>query len=222
MEVIEIILLVIGGIVFIVSFLIPAKSRLGEEQKFAEENVHKMIEQELKNVKSNINDVVENSVTYAAEKTERSMERLSNEKIMAIDEYSETVLEAIHKNHNEVMFLYDMLNDKQKNLMAAVREMDQTIKEVQADGQPGNTDKAGVREEADNHADDKMPDEFKTVEGRQNTMFSEEKMFSEDGANSNSRILQLYQEGKSQVEIARELGIGVGEVKLVIDLFQGN
>ena len=31
-------------------------------------------------------------------------------------------------------------------------------------------------------------------------------------------ILRLYKEGKSNVAIAKELGIGVGEVKLVIDL----
>ena len=32
-------------------------------------------------------------------------------------------------------------------------------------------------------------------------------------------ILEMHQEGKSQVAIARELNIGIGEVRLVIDLF---
>ena len=39
--------------------------------------------------------------------------------------------------------------------------------------------------------------------------------------NHNQRILELYQLGKSNVEIAKELNLGVGEVKLVIDLFKG-
>lgn len=32
------------------------------------------------------------------------MERLTNEKIMAVNEYSDTVLEEINKNHKEAVF----------------------------------------------------------------------------------------------------------------------
>ena len=39
--------------------------------------------------------------------------------------------------------------------------------------------------------------------------------------NNNERILELASKGKSNVEIAKELGLGIGEVKLVIDLFKG-
>ena len=39
-------------------------------------------------------------------------------------------------------------------------------------------------------------------------------------ANHNLQILSLHKSGKSSVEIARELGLGTGEVKLVIDLFE--
>ena len=39
--------------------------------------------------------------------------------------------------------------------------------------------------------------------------------------NNNDRILRMYREGRSNVEIAKELGLGVGEVKLVINLFKG-
>ena len=40
------------------------------------------------------------------------------------------------------------------------------------------------------------------------------------GGNSNDRILALYRQGFDTVSIAKSLGLGVGEVKLVIDLFQ--
>ena len=40
------------------------------------------------------------------------------------------------------------------------------------------------------------------------------------GRNSNDRILELHRQGKSKVAIAKELGLGVGEVKLVIDLYK--
>ena len=41
------------------------------------------------------------------------------------------------------------------------------------------------------------------------------------GRNSNERILELHKKGKSNMAIAKELGLGIGEVKLVIDLFEG-
>lgn len=44
---------------------------------------------------------------------------------------------------------------------------------------------------------------------------------SEENENSNDIILELYQKGESIIEIAKQLGLGVGEVKLVIDLYRG-
>ena len=43
----------------------------------------------------------------------------------------------------------------------------------------------------------------------------------DNGGNSNERILALHKAGKSNMAIAKELGLGLGEVKLVIDLFEG-
>jgi DNA-binding NarL/FixJ family response regulator len=42
----------------------------------------------------------------------------------------------------------------------------------------------------------------------------------ENGGNNNEQILKLYKQGKSKIAIAKELGLGVGEVKLVIDLYK--
>ena len=39
--------------------------------------------------------------------------------------------------------------------------------------------------------------------------------------NANDMILDLYKNGESVIDIAKQLGLGVGEVKLVIDLYQG-
>ena len=62
------------------------------------------------------------------EKAERSLERLTNEKIMAVNEYSDTVLQEIHKNHEEAMFLYDMLNNKHANIKDTVSKVDKAVK----------------------------------------------------------------------------------------------
>lgn len=120
----EIILIVIGVAVFLLGYFIPARKKdLDEEvQLISEDEIRKLISAEAEQVKEKIADIVDETVSYSIEKTERAMERLTNEKIMAINEYSDTVLEEINKNHKEVIFLYDMLNDKHDNLMATINE----------------------------------------------------------------------------------------------------
>ena len=41
----------------------------------------------------------------------------------------------------------------------------------------------------------------------------------EKSTNNNEKILNLYNQGMSNKDIAKELNLGIGEVKLVIDLF---
>lgn len=133
MGITEIILLLAGGIVFILSFVIPAQKEEDHEETrgLAKEEIRNLVSEELESVRGHVDDVVEEAVTYSIEKTERSLERLSNEKIMAVSEYSDTVLSEIHKNHEEVMFLYDMLNDKHVNLKNTVSEVNKTVKEAE-------------------------------------------------------------------------------------------
>lgn len=42
-----------------------------------------------------------------------------------------------------------------------------------------------------------------------------------ENENSNDIILRMHKNGSSIIDIAKQLGLGVGEVKLVIDLYQG-
>jgi hypothetical protein len=41
-------------------------------------------------------------------------------------------------------------------------------------------------------------------------------------ARQNNKIMEMHEAGKSNISIARELGLGVGEVGLVIELAQKN
>ena len=136
----EIILIVIGVAVFLLGYLMPARKKdIDEEvQLISEDEVRKLIAGEVEHVKERISDIVDETVSYSIEKAERAMERVTNEKIMAISEYSDTVLEEINKNHKEVVFLYDMLNDKHDNLMSAINEatvaadnIKQTVKDAE-------------------------------------------------------------------------------------------
>lgn len=120
----EIILIVIGAVVFLLGYLMPARKKdIDEEvQLISEDEIRKIVSAEVDHVKEQIEDIIEETVNYSIERTERAMERVANEKIMAINEYSDTVLEEINKNHKEVVFLYDMLNDKHDNLISSINE----------------------------------------------------------------------------------------------------
>ena len=279
MDKVEIVLLIAGGIIFILSFLIPDKkgnSGMEDGQKakeLAEEEVKRLVAQELEATKEHVDDVVEEAVTYAMEKTERSLERLSNEKIMAVNEYSDTVLEQINKNHKEAVFLYDMLNDKHENLKSTVSEavktaseVKQTVKDAEVTAREAKEQAVEIKEQipapvpekefvpiqaprvevtdgsatAEIEKEPEKPKRRTTRKVKTEASASKEEAVDPEktekaskvdlsmaapgktgGRNSNERILELHKAGKSNMAIAKELGLGIGEVKLVIDLFEG-
>lgn len=132
MSITGIVLIIAGVIVLALGYLVPVRKKDIDTESLliSEDEIRRMVDRELDNVKTHISDIVDETVTYSMEKTERSMERVANEKIMAVNEYSDTVLEEINKNHKEVIFLYDMLNDKHENLKSAVTEATQTTDDV--------------------------------------------------------------------------------------------
>lgn len=235
MGVLEIVLLIAGAAIFTVSFFVPeVKGKVSEESKsLAREEIQTMVSQEMDGIKGHVEEVVDEAIGYAIEKTERSLERLSNEKIMAVNEYSDTVLQEIHKNHEEVLFLYDMLNDKHANLKDTVSQVNKTVKEAEEATREVTAAVNNIQKIAPETVQDNVPEnENLTV---QDEKVKEPEIVTEkepeqvamdinflqtEGSerNSNGKILELHRQGKSKVAIAKELGLGVGEVKLVIDL----
>ena len=133
MGILEIVLLIAGVIIFTGSFFLPlgGEKNTGIDQKAAKEEIHGLVEEEMNNVRSKMQDKMEETSEDTIEKAERALERLTNEKIMAVNEYSDTVLQEIHKNHEEAMFLYDMLNSKHANIKDTVSKMDKAVKAVE-------------------------------------------------------------------------------------------
>lgn len=210
----EIVLLAAGVIVFVLSFFIPTgKTADAGTKKLVEKEVKNVVAQEMDEVKERIEDIVDETVDYAVEKTERSLERVSNEKIMAVNEYSDTVLEDINKNHQEVMFLYDMLNDKHENIKSTVSQIEKTVKEAEAAGVQPSAQEIPAEEAKESDRVQETPEESQA----EDISFRDEGF---DKENRNEKILELHNAGRTNVEIAKELGLGVGEVKLVIDLFK--
>lgn len=242
MEVLEVVILLAGAIIFTVSFFLPPATgkNNAENGKLAREEIKSLVSQEMTEIKGHVEDVVDEAVGYAVEKTERSLERLTNEKIMAVNEYSDTVLKEIHKNHEEALFLYDMLNSKHANLKDTVSKVNKSVKEAEeatkeAEAVVNNFQKIvpeavatmenqpeEVVHEKTKPVVEKQPEPTQSVMEAENANMDISFMQTEDsaGKNSNDRILELHRQGKSKVAIAKELGLGVGEVKLVIDLYK--
>lgn len=234
MGVLEVVLLLVGAVLAVLSFVLPAtKEEVPKETKvLAKEEIKSMVDKEMNVIRQHVDDVVDEAVGYAVEKTERSLERLTNEKIMAVNEYSDTVLQEIHKNHEEAMFLYDMLNAKHDNLKNTMSEATKTVQEVQETKREAEAVVQSFQQmevPAIEVVSVKEP-EFETLKVMVSEQETEEEPIkaikewdfladaSGVGMNNNEQILALHKKGKSTVAIAKELGLGVGEVKLVIDL----
>ena len=227
MGILEIVLLIAGIIIFTGSFFLPlgGEKNTGIDQKAAKEEIHSLVEEEMNTVRSKMQDKMEETSGDAIEKAERSLERLTNEKIMAVNEYSDTVLQDIHKNHEEVMFLYDMLNSKHANIKDTVSKIDKAVKAAENKTAENKTveDKAAADKTAGTVAEEKKSDTLQTesliqLENSPQIGFMGETV--QEGQNNNEKILGMHRQGKSTVAIAKELGLGVGEVKLVIDLYK--
>lgn len=231
MDVLQIIVLILGAVLFTVSFFIPDKQVNTKEIKEKEERIFKeLVEQELPDIRKMIEDATQDGIEHAKETTQRQMDRLTNEKMMAINEYSDTVMSEIHKNHEEAVFLYDMLNNKHAQVKNTAAELNQVMKQSK---QAQNTAKANKANDEKEEKEVKEVKEEKSVLPspefepislpKDENSNSVEIMFATDAneSNSNDQILEMHKAGKSNMAIARELGLGIGEVKLVIDLFEG-
>ena len=134
----EILLILLGVLAFVGSFIIPENLSKdgGKKIEIPEAEIKELIAQEMKQAVFQIEEKTDETISATAEKTERYMERLSNEKIMAIQEYSDTVLKQINKNHEEAVFLYDMLNNKHTQVKNTAAEINNKILNVKNNMEP--------------------------------------------------------------------------------------
>lgn len=231
MSTMEIALLIIGVIIFALSFLIPDRKKTSEIETVNPEDIRKMMESELNGMKLKVNEATDDTVDRAVEKTERQLDRVFNEKIMALAEYSDTIMEGIDKNHQELLFMYDMLNDKQTDLKNTVRLAEATAREAEPAPAPTSIPVqnpaplpvSSVPSPAPVYSQDAAPaleESFVQMVSDSHTVSDYLDETNNAPSNNNDKIIEMSRRGMSTVDIARELGLGVGEVKLVIDLFK--
>lgn len=203
---VEIILVLVGLILMVGSFMVTEKlsgRELNRIAQLSETEIRTILEKQLAAADSRIDDQIEDAIVGSVDKVERSLDKATNEKMMAINEFSDTILESMNKTHNEIMFLYSMLNDKHAQLTDFASKLEQIKTQI-------IQEMNRLQEEAE-----RAPVETASVEEH----IPVEKG---DGFNHNDEILALYRQGLRPVEIARELNLGTGEVQLVIELFKGD
>ena len=249
MTTIEIILLLVGCVFMIGSFFISEKlssSELNKIAELSEDELKKIIEREVNNAGTQMDDVIEQKIEEAGEQAERVMEKESNEQIMQIHEYSETVMESMKKTHDEIMFLYSMLNDKHTEMTSMTGDLQRLAADIR-NLQENMSAKAGTsirKPVVESHVAqqpvmkqnavvqpmtetiDVQPEPEVQVNRFQEIQEPEQKTEKPETADaqgmSNDMILKLYEQGLSKVEIAKQLGRGLGEVNLVIELYKGD
>ncbi len=194
---VEVVLLIIGIVAFIASFTVPiTKEQMSEEERgLSDEEIRNQVAVHVEKATADIRASADETVQYAVEKTERSLERVSNEKIMEMNEYADTVLSDIHKNHEEVVFLYDMLNDKQVTLKNVVTEVEKTAKAV-----------SRIADEAKQAADEgkQTADEAKQTAGEAAQTAEETRQAAEEARQASDEAMQAAEEAAQAADGARQ------------------
>ena len=167
-------------------------------------------------VKREVEAEVANVIDDKIEAMEVRIDKITTEKIMALGDYSSDIQEKISQNHDEVMFLYNMLNDKEEVLKNTIRDIEAVKASVKKMAIVNDVAKDVTKKESEAAKEVEKTEEPKIeVKTTEKTSSIRKRGIS----NNNQMILDLYAKGKSNIEIAKELGLGIGEVRLVIDLF---
>lgn len=230
----EIFLIMVGIIAIVGSFVFSEKL---EKADINTGNVMDKMSEEA--IQKKVDEVVDSILDEKVEATEVKIEKILNKKIMTVGEYSDNVISDINKSHDEVMFLYGMLNDKEKEIKKAVIDVENLKKSIRQK-EYNQPPEAGVEEESiketverkdskpvsekmDARRSQTEPKEFKmpveNAEPKDSSVAMSVKEVREK-SNNNKRILDLYRQGRTSIEIAKELKLGLGEVRLVIDLYK--
>ena len=230
MTAIEVGLLLIGVVFLIGSFFVTEKlsqSEIGEIAKLSETELQTVIERELEIASAKVSDMVDDSVDLSLNKIQRSLDKETNDKMMAIQEYSDTVLKDLEKTNKEVTFLYSMLGDKHNELQDSIAKMNELTQEcdelreqiLNLEVEAKHLSEEPVRKPEQEPAKTDVvyePDESDTEE-----LLQEDLTDSEQQERRKEEILMRYRGGEDLVDIAKDLDMGFGEVKLIVELYNG-
>ena len=127
MTTVSVTLIIIGIICVVLSIVFNFDKDNKESQGISSE----LTKEQQDKLRKQINEIIDAQILNVTEKTESSLDKISNTKILEMNEYAENVLGEINRNHNETVFLYDMLNEKAKEIKSTVKDVNITKRQVE-------------------------------------------------------------------------------------------
>lgn len=204
MIVIEIIMILIGLGAVIASF------RLSNDNK---ENDGVKAEIDSEQIDEKIREAVKKTEEEILNKADEKFSQISNDKIMGFNEYSNEIFDKIEKNHEETVFLYNMLTEKEKEIQNLVHSVDTTNADLRDETakayqkvkkQLSDVDSALKQMEVESVKDDTM----KFLKAEEITTLSEngkENVFENDEVSKSEKNTVLdEEEAKAIAEITNE------------------
>ncbi len=131
MSVYEVLILLAGLIFFVASFFFGGKKSAGEEVD-TDAEIRKIKEAAVLHegeIRERLNALLSQECGTAIDDVKEKLSEISNDKIMAVDEYAGQVLARIENNNQSVVFLYDMLQKKEDEMKSTMNKMEQTRRE---------------------------------------------------------------------------------------------
>ena len=244
---------------------------MNEISGLSEDQIKALVEKQLNDADDRIDKVISDKVDEKSEEFIAGADKETNNRIMSIGEYADSVYDSMNKTHDEILFMYQMLNDKQETMTkltkslgeaeSHVRELlsesekqknliieqnnvnpavqvDDSIKETnqtdnsvfpplpQVKTEAQSSDEPDLKKEeaaealsdlkaqADDNSEDNIPD-AKKVEKKEEGKASNQA----DTKKIREKIISMYHQGYSLLDIAKETGKGIGEVTLILELF---
>ena len=241
MEAIEIIFIALGILFLIASCFIKQKENAPTEIDYDSLvqclSRRELSQEETEEIRRVVARIVAERREKIIEETDDYLSKVANEKILSVNEFSEQIMERLNVNHKEVVFLYNMLNEKEAEMKETIGRISDAERDVALLIEELEQKKTLFLETADSqtskevaHVAKERPigtqmsitpvqqpkqPEQKPASVKKEQMSAEELLVE----NNTKEILALHRKGKSVVEISKALGLGQGEVRLVVDLY---
>lgn len=187
-----------------------ASFRLSNDNK---ENDGVKAEIDSEQIDEKIRKAVKKTEEEILNKADEKFSQISNDKIMGFNEYSNEIFDKIEKNHEETVFLYNMLTEKEKEIQNLIHSVDTTNADLRDETakayqkvkkQLSDVDSALKQMEVENVKDDTM----KSLKAEEITTLSEngkENVFENDEVSMSEKNTVLdEEEAKAIAEITNE------------------
>ncbi|MFG6394744.1 MAG: hypothetical protein K1W24_11295 [Lachnospiraceae bacterium] len=123
MAILEAVIVIIGLAAVFLSFKAADGSSAGSTDANDGEEL-KNITEEAKQALDKFSEDLKSKADETLNNTSGQLGTILNEKIMGLSEYSGQILDKMENNHSETVFLYDMLNEKEKEIKELVHDID--------------------------------------------------------------------------------------------------